>query len=222
MLVQTATGALFAVTVFDIFPEAKQGLSWFNFVIIVSCGFLLFLFISTRIFPVCPSCSVAHFEAELERKDKYTILFLTIALGIHCAFDGIALSAGGGLPRSTSYGLLIGIVLHKIPEGFALLLLLLGANMNKKNAFLLTAIVESLTFIGGIAGMYFFTASGTTLIPAVFAFIGGGFTYLVWNNWQLTAGHKHEGHFTDRNWLWVEGASFFVVSAFLGLIAKFS
>ena len=217
-LVEIATGALFAVTIFDILPEAKQSLSWINLLLSVGLGFGLLWIIGKKVFPVCPSCSVSHFAAGLQEMDTKSIILLSIALGIHCSLDGIALAAGSGLSLAGNGGIMTGIILHKIPEGFALALLLFGAGMKSLNAFLLTVAVESLTIVGGIAGILFFSSQGALWTPAVFAFIGGGFLYLVFNNWSSSL--KHVDNSSRLKWIWIEGASFCTVGAFLGLLTK--
>ena len=57
---------------------------------------------------------------------------MLVALGLHCAMDGLGIAFGDNLLGHPDVGLVTGISVHKIPEGLALILLLLGAGIERK------------------------------------------------------------------------------------------
>lgn len=57
-----------------------------------------------------------------------------VARGLHCTVDGLGIAFGDNLLGHPDVGLLAGISVHKVPEGLALILLLLGAGIEYKKA----------------------------------------------------------------------------------------
>lgn len=123
-------------------------------------------------------------------KDRRNLIMLAIALGVHCALDGVAVVAGGGLPAKAEIGLLLGLGMHKLPEGLALGLLLATAGITRRKAMTRAATIESLTAIGGLLSVAFVGAGHPKFIGATFALVGGGFLYLVVNALSGAFGHR--------------------------------
>jgi len=63
-LVFVALGTLLAVTLFDVLPAAKAGLTWPAFLIAAGTGYLLFFLISRYIFSICPACAFTPADPE--------------------------------------------------------------------------------------------------------------------------------------------------------------
>jgi len=64
-LVFIALGTLLSVTIFDVLPDAKQGLDWSVFLIAVGSGYLVFWLISRYLYSICPACAFAQTSSEL-------------------------------------------------------------------------------------------------------------------------------------------------------------
>jgi len=190
LLVHVATGTLLGITVFDILPEAKMQLSWGVFVPIVAAGYALLWAVGRFVYHVCPSCAIAHMDHDSPLRDGRQLLMLGIALGVHCALDGVAVVAGGELPAQAGIGVLLGVGMHKLPEGLALGLLLAGAGMTKRSGILRAASIESLTAVGGLLSIAFVREAPAGSIGATFALVGGGFLYLVINALSGALGHR--------------------------------
>lgn len=217
-LVLMATGALLGVTAFDILPEAKLDLSWVRFLASLGFGYFFMWIVGKRIFHVCPSCAIAHLDLSTALQGKRAIMMLGIALGIHCAMDGLAIVAGGELPVRVGLGVLVGVGLHKLPEGLALALLLLGAGLTKREALQRVISIESLTSVGGIAGIAFGQHTNRTLIGMVFSMIGGGFLYLVINS--LYGAFRHKMALSIHEAIVITGTSFAFTGAFLWIVSR--
>lgn len=199
-LVSVAAGALLAVTLADVLPEAAAVLSLPGALLAAATGYLLFYLIGRYIYPICPACAVhthahgaphddscdhAHHHERPDLRRTATLLGCMVAL--HAAMDGIAVASGQEValhasgPSSAllqSLPLLVAVSLHKLPEGLALAALLLGGGFGRARAFALTAGIESATLLGGAVGVTLFANAPEAIPAALMAHTGGGFLYL--------------------------------------------
>jgi len=188
-LVFIALGTLLAVTVFDVLPDAKQNLTWPVFLVAVLSGYILFWLISRYLYSICPACAFTppseHSKIPVDAHDptvtraRALLSLLTVALAIHCTVDGLAIVVGDDLAKGLDLAVLIAVIVHKLPEGMALALYLMSAGKRSSTAVALTALVESTTLIGGVAGAALLTAHSMFVLSLLFAHVGGGFVYLV-------------------------------------------
>ena len=216
-LVYCAAGVLLAVTLFDILPEAKSSLSWPAFVIAVASGLGLFWLISNHVAHLCPACSTSMLdEITVDRWSRSSIL-LMVALAIHCAMDGLAIAVSGDISHGANLPVLIAISFHKLPEGMALALYLLGAGHSPKRAFLWAVLVESITLAGGVLGMHRVIAIPPGWLALLFAHVGGGFLFLVATTFQDFT-HGSVGAGRRRPLLLGSGIAFSVTAALLWTI----
>ncbi len=75
-----------------------------------------------------------------------------VALGIHSAMDGVAVVVGNEITGRPDLPLLLAVGFHKLPEGLALALLLLGAGYSRRSALLWTWGIEVHDGMGRTAG----------------------------------------------------------------------
>lgn len=176
-LVFAAMGALVAVTIFDVLPEAKEALSWPAFLTACVSGYALFWAISKYVYHICPACAYSELDARTAQQLQSTIVLLMIALTIHSGMDGLAVAVGDRMSGGQNLGVLLGVSFHKLPEGLALAVLLLGAGYSQRRALFWTLLIESTTELGGFLGTLSIKAS-LPLLGLVFAHVGGGFIYL--------------------------------------------
>lgn len=206
LLVHIATGALLGITAFDILPEAKAVLPWPTFIVFASAGYLLLWTVGRFVFYVCPSCAIAHMEGDAAMAKRGSLILLASALGIHCLLDGLAIGTGGLLSGRAEMGALVGVGLHKLPEGLALGLLLMGARYPRGSAVLIATGIELLTVVGGLGGLLFANAPTPAIVGCIFALVGGGFVYLVYN--ALGGALTHQMHLPRARGITAELASF--------------
>jgi ZIP family zinc transporter len=195
VLVYTAMGVLLLVTVGDILPDAKADLTWPQFVLGAASGMALFWAVSKYIYHICPACAIHTFDnAALARLGQTAVLFM-VALGIHATMDGLAVVIGDQIVGHPNFGVLFAVTIHKLPEGMALALLLIGAGYTRSRAFWYTVGIEMMTEIGALGGVLFLRGLPPLWLGIIFAHVGGGFLYLVGttlNSFRALAPHKHE------------------------------
>ena len=179
LLIFTAMGALLAVTVLDVLPDAKEALSWPAFLAAAVSGYALFWLVSRFLFHICPACSASALNAASQSDFGGRVLLLAVALAIHSTMDGVAVAVGDTLAGHADLAILFSVSFHKLPEGLALALLLLGAGYSRRTALLWTFAIEATTELGGLLGVTVLRQASPVWLAGLFAHVGGGFLYLV-------------------------------------------
>ncbi|MGP8197916.1 MAG: ZIP family metal transporter [Limisphaerales bacterium] len=181
-LISLGAGTLLGVTVFAIAPECLEALRVWQFALAAASGYGLFALISHYVFHVCPACAASHFDEATTHRFGEIALAMMVALGIHCAVDGLALAAGheetGLNAHSIDMAMMFAICVHKAPEGMALGALLLGAGFARLKMLWLVAAVESTTILGGVLGHFVLHGVSEFWLGVALAHAGGGFLYL--------------------------------------------
>jgi zinc transporter ZupT len=191
LLVYSALGALSAVTAADVLPDAKQMLSWPGFLTAAGSGYALFWLIGKHVCHICPACAIAHRGEGTVRRLGPIAVLLMVALGIHSTMDGIALVVADAVTRRPDVGVLFGVSFHKLPEGLALILLLIGAGYKRRTALVWALAIESTTVFGGVLGVLALRWASLPWLAWLFGHIGGGFLYLVTNAfWAPSVHHR--------------------------------
>jgi zinc transporter ZupT len=184
-LISLGAGTLLGVTVFAILPESLKTLLWWEVLLTLASGYVLFAVISKYVYHVCPACAASHFDEATTHRFSEIASAMMIALSIHCLADGIAIAAGrearaanlaGG--KALDFSLVLAICVHKLPEGLALGSLLLGAGLKRSGVILRVAAVEAMTLVGGVLGWMFLQHISVAWLDAVVVHIGGGFLFL--------------------------------------------
>ncbi|HTL17539.1 MAG TPA: hypothetical protein VL793_09890 [Patescibacteria group bacterium] len=184
-LISLGAGTLLGVTVFGVLPECMLHLDWWELLLALVSGYLLFALISKYVYHVCPACAASHFDEATTHRFSEIASAMMIALAIHCAADGLAIAAGRQAEVSHLSGgnvldisLLTAICVHKVPEGLALGALLLGAGLRGTGVILRVAAVEAATLFGGVLGWLFMDRLNPGWLDALVAHVGGGFIFL--------------------------------------------
>ncbi len=177
LLIYIAMAALLGVTVCDVLPDAKSVLSWPAFLAAVASGAALFWLVSRYIYHVCPACSFSPTASISPLGIRTTLLM--VALAIHSTLDGLAVGVGDELAGRPDWAVLLAVAIHKLPEGLALALLLIGSGYTPRKALLWTCAVESTTEIGGLLGITALRDAPRVGLGLLFGHVGGGFLYLV-------------------------------------------
>jgi zinc transporter ZupT len=163
--------------VFDILPESKAALSWPTFVAAAGTGYLVFALVGRYVAPICPACAMRRVERDHHHAHGGGLWLLAMVLGLHCFLDGLGLSAASAVGASFGWRVFAAIAVHKLPEGFALGLMLMVGSHSASRALAWTAAIETATIAGAQAGAVWVHASGFWL-SLVLAQIGGSFLYL--------------------------------------------
>lgn len=211
LLVYAALGALLAVTVFDVLPDAKELLPWPAFLAAGASGYALFWALGKYVYHICPACSISAFDQATTERLGQSVLLLMIALGLHSAMDGIAVVVGDQILGRPNWAVLLAVSFHKLPEGLALSLLLLGAGYTRRTAFLWTIAIESATEIGALAGVLELHHLSLFHLGLLFAHVGGGFVYLVTNTLGLFT--RPRGERSSQTAFLISGGAAFALTA---------
>jgi zinc transporter ZupT len=218
LLVAAAMGTLLAVTLFDVFPDAKQFLTWPTLLVASASGYFLLWIVGKYVYHICPACAVNDLE-QANPQLAQTATMLMVALGLHCTMDGLGIAFGDNLLGHPDVGLVAGISVHKIPEGLALILLLLGAGIDRKKAITWALGVESMTIVGGILGSYLVTSASTLWLGILFAHVGGGFLYMIASATRgVLRQHTDKPRYAQH--ALVSGLSFISSAVLLGFVAR--
>lgn len=178
VFISLGAGTLLGVAVCGIFPECLEALRWWQFLLGVASGYLLFSIVSRYVFHVCPACAASHFDDATTHRLAEFGLAMMIALAIHCTVDGLALAVGHEESEAVDLSVTFAICVHKFPEGLALGALLLGGGFPRMRMLWLVAAVESTTILGGLLGWFVLQHVSETWLALALANAGGGFFYL--------------------------------------------
>ncbi len=211
LMVWVAAGAMLAVLLFDVLPEAYEAIGFGPAAFASISGFALLWAVSRTVFHVCPSCAIAELGDGSGLGVGRGVPLILVALGIHSFLDGVGLVTEVAGHRNL--GLLLGISMHKLPEGLALTLLLTGAGLPRFRAFAISLGVEALTALGGLMGSVALRHVDPFWTAAVAAHVGGGFLYLIWTT--TTSAQKGSAPAPRPTLFFAGGLSFVAVAAFL-------
>jgi zinc and cadmium transporter len=176
--ISLGAGTLLGVAVCGIAPECLGALRWWQFVLGVGSGYLLFAVVSRYVFHICPACAASHFDEATTHRLAEFALAMMLALAIHCTVDGLALAVGHEQSAAVDLSVTFAICVHKFPEGLALGALLLGGGFRRGPMLGLVAAVESTTILGGLVGWFALGSVSELWLALALANAGGGFFYL--------------------------------------------
>lgn len=177
-MVSLAAGALFAVAILNILPEAAEISSWPSTLISAAIGLILFYLVGKYVYFLCPACAAS----ELDESKGYMHLgiLMIIAMILHSLTDGMALAIGSEV-KAKVVGLLIliAVTYHKVPEGLALTSVSVMSGMNRYKALIITALVETTTALGAFLGLTITQNIPQKLLGIPLGLVAGAFLYIV-------------------------------------------
>jgi ZIP Zinc transporter len=112
----------------------------------------MFSLIGRYVCPICASCSMGTLEGKAYLTHNSALILLSIVLSLHCLIDGLSLIVATTARESLGLRVLAAVAAHKLPEGFALALILTVGNRSPWNAFCRTCGIQSATLAGALAG----------------------------------------------------------------------
>ncbi len=163
-------GMLVAIAAFWILPEVAERCGWFAASAGLAGGFVLLWLIDRYLYPVCPTCS--------HNRHGFAAPLL-IAAGLHSFFDGwsLAVSQQKGF-ESLKIPFLVGIGVHKLPEGLALGALLLAALGVPWKAAAGAAAAQSMMLAGAVLAVLLTPHLVANWTIGFLAVAAGAFVYL--------------------------------------------
>lgn len=176
-LVYLALLFFFLTAMFDILPESKRALSWPTFAAAVAAGYGVFWLVGTYVAPICPACALRQFEDGHHHTSGSAVVFLALVLGLHCFIDGLGVTVASTVEAAFGIRMFGAIAVHKLPEGFALVLMLLAGGRTTWGALAWAIAIEAATLAGALTG-WLWAQPSEFWLAVVLAHIGGTFLYL--------------------------------------------
>lgn len=178
-IVPFSGGLLIGIAVFGVLPELAEQFGWRSGLATLGVGVVLLWTVGRYIYPVCPSCSHSHDHEHCETALHGFALPLVAAASIHAFLDGLGIAAAqqehaSGLAATV----LAGVMLHKVPEGIALGIMLRAAVGSKLSALGWCIVAEGATFFGALLESVVTRHFGVTWVSYALALAGGSFLYL--------------------------------------------
>lgn len=172
-------GLLVGVALFWILPEVAEGIGWVGGSAGLVGGFVALWMIDRYLYPVCPTCSHTHEHGSCERSLHGFAAPLLIAAGLHSFFDGwsLAVSQQKGY-ESLKVAFLVGIGVHKVPEGLALGALLMAALGVEWRAMAGAAAAQLMMLAGGALAVVVAPHMGANWAIGCLSVAAGAFVYL--------------------------------------------
>jgi zinc transporter ZupT len=163
--------------VFDILPQSKHALGWPAFAASVAVGYGICWAIGRFVAPICPACAFRTVEHDHHHAHGAGLTVLAVVLAIHCVMDGLGVTAAASMQGSLGTRVLAATALHKLPEGFALALMMILGSHAAWRAVMTAMLVELATLAGGALDLLWARPSPFWL-AVILAAIGGTFLYL--------------------------------------------
>jgi zinc transporter ZupT len=179
IIVPFSGGLLMGIAFFWVFPEVEEMYGWMVAVSGAAAGFVFLYGVNRFIYPVCPACSHSHDHAACAKSLHGFTPPLVAAASVHSFFDGWSLAvseqpSAGGL----RWAILLGIGIHKIPEGVALGVLLLNATGSVWRSAIYAIAVQSSMGVGALAAVFLASHLAPHWTSLLLASAAGVFVYL--------------------------------------------
>lgn len=162
IIISIAAGIFLGVALVDALPEATKQLG-----LLVAIAWMLvgaFLWWLQKV------------VLKLFKKPDMPVLVAT-ALWLHSALEGIVSGLAFGISRSFGIIVLIGMIIHLLPEFFAAVALMRGAGSKNRTAITTTFIGYLVLFVAFGITYYYLPKFGASL-PIIGAISGGAFAFI--------------------------------------------
>jgi zinc transporter ZupT len=143
--VAAGAGFMLAAAFVRMLPEAAHVEHAFVFVLLGYFGVHLF---EHTVAPHFHFGEEVHHEALLRPSAAYLAV---LGLGVHTLFDGVAIAAGFMITPSLGILLFFAVLVHKLPEGFAVASIMLASGHSRARALGAAALLGALTILGALA-----------------------------------------------------------------------
>jgi zinc transporter ZupT len=169
---------LIAISLLWVVPEVAGHYGWAVAVVWVALGFGALWLIDHHVYAICPACSHTHHHDDCSVPLHGFAAPLLIAISIHSFLDGWGLAASAQGSEFVRMAFLLGIGLHKLPEGLALGAIVRASLTNHWKALLACVAAESMTVAGSAVGFGVAARLGPSWVGILLAAAAGTFIYL--------------------------------------------
>lgn len=169
---------LIAISLFWVVPEAASHYGWGIATLWMAAGFGLLWIVDHYVHPICPACSHTHDHDGCAAPLHGFAAPLLVAIGLHSFLDGWALGISEQGSEFVRLAFLVGITLHKLPEGLALGAIVRASMVSHWKSLSACVVAESMTLAGGAAGFGVAVRPQSSWAGIVVAAAAGVFIYL--------------------------------------------
>lgn len=180
-LVPFSAGILLGITGFGVWPELAERAGSFRATGLVMAGFVLLWIVNRYVYAVCPDCAHSHAHEQCAAQLHGFAPPLVAAGVLHSFLDGWSLAASEMESSRLAATVLLGIALHKIPEGLAYGAILRSALGSKWAALAWSTLAQIPTLVGGMSAAALGPSHGGAWIVCVLGLAGGSFLFLGWH-----------------------------------------
>jgi len=164
------TGAfLFGITITHLFPKLylHNSISISTFILL---GFLIQLGLESL------SSGIEHGHIHTHEGHSHVSLSMLLGLGVHAFLDGLPLSLANS-PHDHSHWQ-FGIILHKIPEAFALMIVMMSMGWSNAKRWFIICVFAMLAPSGYLLGDHVVISYWQNLVTPLLALVAGGFLHI--------------------------------------------
>jgi zinc transporter ZupT len=170
-------GLLIGISLCWVMPELAGAMGWPAGLAWLAAGSALLWAIDRYVHPVCPTCAHTHdHDACMTRLHGFAPP-LVIAFALHSFLDGWAIGASSEDP-ALGLPFVVGLAVHKIPEGLALGVILRVALNSRLGAVGWAAAAQAGTLVGGAVESALAEHLSRHWMTVMLALAGGSFLYL--------------------------------------------
>lgn len=178
-IVPFSGGLLIGIALFGVLPDLAGHHGWTAGAALLAAAVIALSLFGRYVYPICPSCSHTHDHEQCATVLHGFALPLVAAASLHAFLDGLGISASreesaGGLAAV----LLFGVILHKVPEGIALGIMLRASVRSRSGALAWCAAAEAATVLGAVFESAVTGRAGSGWVSYALALAGGSFAYL--------------------------------------------
>ena len=197
VLVSFSAGVLLGVGVLHILPEAMELTS--SAPLFILLAFVLFYFFEHHLMIHAGHEEQHHINLEVaDCHDDCCLrphpmgLVAFIGLGLHSLIDGVIIGTGFEVSHDMGVLAALGVIAHEVPEGIAMIAILLHYGWNRKKAIQLTSFVALATPLAAIMTFALVNNVSKPLLGALLAGAGGSFIYIAASD-LIPESHRSRG-----------------------------
>src|SRR5581483_3825706 len=193
-------GILIAVSLIGVLPEAAARSGWLVAVFATAVGFAALWTVDHLFYPICPACSHHHQHNRYGDSLQGFAAPLLIAIGVHSFLDGWGLSISQQGPEFFRLAFLLGIALHKIPEGLAVGAIAREAMRSHWTSIAACIAAEAMTLAGAAVASSVAAHLGANWEAILLAGAAGTFMYLGYHALEGVVHERIHASRTFQRW----------------------
>jgi len=183
---------LLAISLTLVAPELAERYGWAGGLVWMGLGFLALWLVDHYVYPLCPSCAHSHDHHSCSLPLHGFAVPLILASGLHSFMDGWSLMASrANTSRTLQLAFLVGITIHKLPEGLALGAILRASMRSWWRVAAGGAAAQFMTVVGGAVALWVAPLAGARWTGVMLGLAGGTFLYLGYHTLEAEIAPRH-------------------------------